>query len=185
MGGGEEEFILLSEHTDGLSSKMDQDAKWNARLERFREIENMNASIDLGLVSDSKICYSVPRIVVIGEESSGKSSTLERIAMMQFFPTDYKICTRMPIELRLRHKSADQINAMYASKGMPPHASYVHMSVKRAPDSKLVIDEQEWIFPPHEACGKIKQWMDSLTAQGKLNYICILYNDVLKCKNYS
>eukprot|EP00965_Chrysotila_dentata_P079545 2623072-Pleurochrysis_carterae.AAC.1 len=43
----------------------------------------------------------LPQIVVIGSESSGKSSTLERSAGFSLFPRDTKICTRMPIMLRL------------------------------------------------------------------------------------
>jgi GTP-binding protein EngB required for normal cell division len=40
-----------------------------------------------------------PRIVVIGSESAGKSSMIERIAGVSLFPRDAKICTRMPIML--------------------------------------------------------------------------------------
>lgn len=36
----------------------------------------------------------LPTIVVIGSESAGKSSTLERIAGMSLFPRDARICTR-------------------------------------------------------------------------------------------
>jgi len=43
----------------------------------------------------------LPTIVVIGSESAGKSSTLERIAGLSLFPRDDKICTRMPIKLSL------------------------------------------------------------------------------------
>ena len=44
---------------------------------------------------------TLPTIVVIGSESAGKSSTLERIAGFSLFPRDAKICTRMPIKLSL------------------------------------------------------------------------------------
>ena len=46
------------------------------------------------------------RIIVIGDESAGKSSTLERIAMAAVLPRDTGICTRMPIILQLRHNPA-------------------------------------------------------------------------------
>ncbi len=46
---------------------------------------------------------SFPQIIVVGQESSGKSSVLERIAMLKFFPRSDKMCTRMPIKLQLKH----------------------------------------------------------------------------------
>ncbi|ELR16321.1 dynamin domain containing protein [Acanthamoeba castellanii str. Neff] len=48
---------------------------------------------------------SFPQIIVVGQESSGKSSVLERIAMLKFFPRSDKMCTRMPIKLQLKHMS--------------------------------------------------------------------------------
>ncbi|KAH8061769.1 mitochondrial fission protein [Aureococcus anophagefferens] len=44
---------------------------------------------------------ALPSIIVVGSESAGKSSTLERIAGLTLFPRDATICTRMPIQLRL------------------------------------------------------------------------------------
>ncbi|KAJ1620752.1 P-loop containing nucleoside triphosphate hydrolase protein [Pavlovales sp. CCMP2436] len=49
----------------------------------------------------SATSLKLPRIVVVGSESAGKSSTLERIAGVSLFPRDAKICTRMPIRLSL------------------------------------------------------------------------------------
>ena len=46
--------------------------------------------------------------MVLGSESSGKSSLLERIAMIPIFPRDEKICTRMPIKIQLRRTSEDR-----------------------------------------------------------------------------
>ena len=45
----------------------------------------------------------LPRIIVIGNESSGKSSTLERIAGQPVLPCDTGICTRAPVVLELRY----------------------------------------------------------------------------------
>ena len=45
----------------------------------------------------------LPRIVVIGNESSGKSSTLERIAGQPVLPCDTGICTRAPVVLELMY----------------------------------------------------------------------------------
>ena len=46
-----------------------------------------------------------PRIIIIGEESSGKSSVVERLAMHSLFPRGERMTTRMPIKLRLLKKS--------------------------------------------------------------------------------
>lgn len=60
---------------------------------------------------------SFPQLVVLGEESVGKSSVLERIAMLQFFPRHDAMCTRMPIKLQLKHTSAEEMQAFCASIG--------------------------------------------------------------------
>lgn len=43
-----------------------------------------------------------PQVIVVGQESAGKSSVLERICMQDIFPRDVNLCTRMPIELHLQ-----------------------------------------------------------------------------------
>lgn len=45
-------------------------------------------------------------MVVLGNEKVGKSSVLERLAMLPVFPKDTALCTRMAIELRLRRQAA-------------------------------------------------------------------------------
>ena len=43
-----------------------------------------------------------PKIVVIGDESSGKSTVLEQLIRMPLFPRKQEFCTRLPIHVRLR-----------------------------------------------------------------------------------
>ncbi len=45
--------------------------------------------------------FDVPQLIVCGDQSSGKSSVLEAISRIKF-PSKETLCTRMPIELRLR-----------------------------------------------------------------------------------
>ena len=45
-----------------------------------------------------------PQVAVIGAESTGKSSVLQRLLMMALFPTAEGICTRLPIHVRLRNR---------------------------------------------------------------------------------
>mmetsp|Transcript_12257 Transcript_12257/g.30766 ORF Transcript_12257/g.30766 Transcript_12257/m.30766 type:complete len:695 (+) Transcript_12257:357-2441(+) len=47
--------------------------------------------------------WQPPQLVMIGQESSGKSTVLERLAMMAIFPRGDEICTRMPVHVRLRN----------------------------------------------------------------------------------
>jgi hypothetical protein len=47
--------------------------------------------------------WQPPQLVVIWQESSGKSTVLERLAMMPMFPRDKKLCTRVAIHVRLRN----------------------------------------------------------------------------------
>ena len=48
-----------------------------------------------------------PKIVVIGEQSHGKSTLLEMIIKMPIFPRRMRFCTRMAIHVRLRRPSAE------------------------------------------------------------------------------
>jgi len=52
--------------------------------------------------------WNPPQIVVLGAESSGKSTILERLALMSIFPRADNICTRIPIHVRLRRTEKPQ-----------------------------------------------------------------------------
>ena len=52
--------------------------------------------------------WQPPQVVVIGQEGTGKSSILERLAMMSLFPRAEGICTRVPIHVRLRNAEVAQ-----------------------------------------------------------------------------
>jgi hypothetical protein len=47
--------------------------------------------------------WQPPQFVVIGQESSGKSTLLERLTTMPIFPHHDSFCTRMPLHVRLRY----------------------------------------------------------------------------------
>lgn len=46
---------------------------------------------------------SVPKVIVIGSESSGKSSLLENIVKCQLFPKNTTFCTKIPIHLIMKN----------------------------------------------------------------------------------
>ena len=56
---------------------------------------------DLGLNQH----ITLPRIAVLGQQSSGKSSVLESIVGIDFLPRGDGVVTRRPLELRLNHLS--------------------------------------------------------------------------------
>jgi len=49
--------------------------------------------------------FELPKVIVIGNESTGKSSLLENITKCQIFPKDSKICTKCPIKLIINENS--------------------------------------------------------------------------------
>jgi hypothetical protein len=50
--------------------------------------------------------YELPKIIVIGTESSGKSSLIERITKCKIFPRDNKLCTKCPIKINLENSNS-------------------------------------------------------------------------------
>ncbi|KAL9652292.1 hypothetical protein ABK040_011951 [Willaertia magna] len=52
----------------------------------------------------------LPRIVVIGIQSAGKSSLLRRLIGMNIIPIDHNTCTRCPLEITIKYKKTLQYN---------------------------------------------------------------------------
>jgi GTPase SAR1 family protein len=62
--------------------------------------------------------YKIPTVIVIGAESSGKSSLLENITKCPIFPRNNKICTKLPIILQLYPaQTNDDIVYSYTFRG--------------------------------------------------------------------
>lgn len=53
--------------------------------------------------------YTLPKVIVIGNESTGKSSLLENITKCQLFPRDIGICTKCPIHIKLKNGSSKYV----------------------------------------------------------------------------
>ncbi len=58
---------------------------------------------DAPLRTETMNKLNLPRVIVIGDEKSGKSSTLERFSMVEVLPRDVAFCTRQPVVLKLRY----------------------------------------------------------------------------------
>ncbi|KAJ9150253.1 p-loop containing nucleoside triphosphate hydrolase protein [Pleurostoma richardsiae] len=68
----------------------------------FDKIDGLR-SLGVGRIVD------LPQIIVVGDESSGKSSVLEAISRVRF-PVDREVCTRFATELVLRHYEETNIS---------------------------------------------------------------------------
>lgn len=75
----------------------------------------------------------LPQIVVVGSQSSGKSSVLEHIVGKSFLPRGAGIVTRCPLVLQLVH----------LQEGQDDYAIFNHNTKKRFTDYKLIRDEIE------------------------------------------
>ena len=66
----------------------------------FKELDQLR-----DVLAETLEGWKPPQLVVIGAESTGKSSLLERLIMMPLLPTAETVCTRLPIHVQLRNSS--------------------------------------------------------------------------------
>ncbi|THV45984.1 hypothetical protein BGAL_0430g00090 [Botrytis galanthina] len=75
---------------------------------------NEDTMIKLGFIDELKKLFAInellnlPQLVVIGDQSSGKSSVLQAITRLSF-PVDDGLCTRFPTEVSLQRASEDAL----------------------------------------------------------------------------
>merc|ERR1712216_641176 len=55
----------------------------------------------------------IPQLVVVGTQSSGKSSLINSILNMDILPTGKNMCTRTPIKLELIYNNTDNISIQF------------------------------------------------------------------------
>ena len=70
-------------------------------MKMFKVLDPLRGETGAALVN-----LTPPKIVVIGDESSGKSTVLEQLIRMPLFPRKKTFCTRLPIHVRLRRPGA-------------------------------------------------------------------------------
>eukprot|EP00976_Prorocentrum_cordatum_P086885 1186681-Prorocentrum_minimum.AAC.1 len=64
----------------------------------------------------------LPDIVVIGVESSGKSSLMERLAIRAVFPRGENVTTRMPVRMKMRHVRHENVVILRCMRGSQQQA---------------------------------------------------------------
>ncbi|KAF9192852.1 Dynamin- GTPase protein [Haplosporangium sp. Z 767] len=89
----------------------------------------------------------LPQIVVVGSQSSGKSSVLETIVQKDFLPRSAGICTRRPLVLQLVNTHIGNMPPSTASDGSlieaPDRAEFLHLPNKQFFDFEEVRKEIE------------------------------------------
>jgi GTP-binding protein EngB required for normal cell division len=79
------------------SSIVAEDIKFTLTSDIYRELDRISQIPEL-----NQLQLQPPKIIVVGNESHGKSTLLERIVGLPLFPKDKGICTRCVIRVHLR-----------------------------------------------------------------------------------
>lgn len=112
-------------------------------------------------ITNATLDIRLPRIVVVGCESAGKSSVIERLASFRFFPRGRQITTRMPIKLRLIHKTKKEMKNLARENNL----DYDHG--RRTPFFKVLINGQMQFIhlsDPSVLEGQIQIHMNQVTS---------------------
>ena len=72
-----------------------------ARIDRLAQVFGVLDRLH-GMLAETTADWKTPMFVVLGAESCGKSTILERVTMLPIFPRADGLCTRMPIKIQLR-----------------------------------------------------------------------------------
>jgi hypothetical protein len=100
--------------------------------------------------------YALPRVIVIGNESTGKSSLLENITKCQVFPRSGVTCTKCPIILRLRKAAERQYRCngqnISSSKKLAEHLDQLMNSMTLIQDTEVIVEISGPDLPDFEFC---------------------------------
>jgi hypothetical protein len=104
--------------SDGIIRQLNTALRYPAILKQIQDI-GAQSGIHLPNVQEGITADVLPRLIVIGDESAGKSSTLERIAMAEVLPRSGGVCTRQPVVLQLRHDARYRADAPHLDLQIP------------------------------------------------------------------
>jgi len=85
----------------------------------IKTLKNSTFGIFENLINQLEISRNelhLPSIIIIGNESSGKSSLIQNILKCNIFPTDRRTCTKMPIKLDLINSSEEKYLIIYKNE---------------------------------------------------------------------
>lgn len=118
-----EEVQPLAVHAPLISSYNDRIRPLLDAVDHLRRLKVMEEGIQL------------PTIVVVGDQSSGKSSVLESLAGISL-PRAQGICTRVPLIMRLQHHSNPhpELHLEYNGKRVPTDEAHIEEAINLATD---------------------------------------------------
>jgi GTP-binding protein EngB required for normal cell division len=114
---------VFHDHLPIVSSSNDRIRPLLDAVDRLRQLNVMKEGIQL------------PTIVVVGDQSSGKSSVLESLACINL-PRGDGICTRVPLIVRLKHHPSlvPEIFLQFNDQTVPTDEAHVADAIKHATD---------------------------------------------------
>ncbi|KAJ6878010.1 hypothetical protein NC651_030681 [Populus alba x Populus x berolinensis] len=118
-----EHDAIFHDHVPIVSYYNDRIAPLLDAVDRLRQLQVVNEGIQL------------PTIVVVGDQSSGKSSVLESLACINL-PRGDGICTRVPLIMRLKHHPSlvPEIFLQFNDKTVPTDEAHVADAINLATD---------------------------------------------------
>jgi hypothetical protein len=125
-----------------------RDAASSQPVKSIAELGRMFALLDGSLrelLAATLDGWQPPQVVVVGEESSGKSSVLERLMMTPLLPRAENICTRLPIHVRLRR----------SDRALPPKLEVFNLTTNTTERGPYVIAAQSGAADVSEEMGRI------------------------------
>lgn len=147
--GGKEKVASVGEPTRDAEGDRDEDTKALERSGDFsdfiKRMLEIRAILRTANLSDS---FQLPSIVVLGSQSSGKSSVLETIVGHDFLPKGPNMVTRRPLELTLVHTpTATRDYAVFEGVGGSSKGEiYDFTRVRKTLEElNLAVPEGEWI----------------------------------------
>ncbi|KAL1499354.1 hypothetical protein AB1Y20_011561 [Prymnesium parvum] len=87
----------------------------------------------------SLVNLTPPKIVVIGDESAGKSTVLEQLIKMPLFPRKKTFCTRLPIHVRLRRPELDRASVTMSVVTMKDYRQSGHEASPLEPPITIAV----------------------------------------------
>eukprot|EP01040_Poterioochromonas_malhamensis_P004885 gene4885-5239_t len=138
------------------------DIKFTLSSDIFKELDRLSSRSKMRLLD-----FEPPKIVVLGNESHGKSTILERMIGLPLFPKEKGICTRCVVRVHMRRSAADQpslaeVSVQKLQKGnQSPAILYTRVIaldnirkkikelmdelVRRDPQRRMILDDHEII----------------------------------------
>lgn len=126
----------------------------------FKELDSVR-----DILAETLEGWAPPQLVVIGAESSGKSSLLQRLVMMPILPTAEGVCTRLPIHVRLR----------FSQEAKAPRLEVYSRSQKRTVEGPFMVPMHSGALDVQEKMNEVLQSERRLPPSASADRILILH----------